>query len=229
MVLEHKITQQTKTLNKQYKHQIMRKLLGLSLTMLIIQCTAFCQHESDTIRTALLIVDIQEFYFPGEGPGLVNAEEASLAAKDVLQIIRDNDLEVVHIRHQSSKGFEIHKNVQPLPKEKVITKTEINSFLGTDLLEHLKGKNINRLVIIGMQTQMCLEAAVRAGHDFGFECIVIEDACATRNLKFGDQEIKAVDVQASTFATIKGGGYAKIIELDLLRENPDKYLFQELE
>jgi len=38
-----------------------------------------------------------------------------------------------------------------------------------------------------MQTQMCVEAAIRAGHDFGFECVVVQDACATRDVKFGDK------------------------------------------
>jgi nicotinamidase-related amidase len=177
------------------------------------------------MKTALLIVDIQNFYFPGEGPGLVHAEEASLAAKEVLQIFREKKQLVVHVRHKSKKGFEIHPNVAPLPEEKVITKEDVNSFRNTDLLEYLKTNNINRLVIIGMQTQMCLEGAVRAAHDFGFECIVVQDACATRDLKFGDKTVKAEDVQTAVLATITDGRYAKVIDLKEFRENRDKYLY----
>ena len=87
---------------------------------------------------------------------------------------------------------------------------------------------LSRLVIIGMQTQMCVEAAIRAGHDFGFECIVISDACATRDLKFKDKIVKAEDVQASTLATITDGGYAEVIDLNSFKENTDKYLIQKL-
>ena len=63
-----------------------------------------------------------------------------------------------------------------------------------------------------MQTHMCLEAATRAAADFGFSCIVIGDACATKDLKFGDKVIKAEDVHYSTLATFKP--YAKVLNTD---------------
>ncbi len=206
----------------------MRILLSLILTILIFHYSVNAQQERDSIKTALLIVDIQNFYFPGNGPGLVNAEQASLVAKEILQIFRDKGQLVIHVRHKSNKGFEIHKNVEPISNEKVITKEEVNSFLKTDLLEYLRSNDINRLVIIGMQTQMCLEAAVRAGHDYGFECIVVQDACATRDLTFGGKVVLAEDVHASTLATISGGGYAKVIDMEIFKEDVDKYLFQDL-
>lgn len=183
--------------------------------------------DVNPVRPALLIVDIQEFYFPSENrPGLVNAEEASLRAKEVLQLFRDQHLPVVHVRHQSSTGFEFNENVRPVEGEKVITKEEVNSFLGTDLLDYLHEKDINRLVIIGMQTHMCLEAAVRAAHDYGFECIVVQDACATKDLKYGDKLVRAEDVHASTLATLQTGGYAKITDLAGFKENPELFLFK---
>jgi len=210
--------------------QAYEKILVLVLALLFFQYSANSQQkENGNIKTALLIVDIQDFYFPGNGPGLVNAEAASLNAKEILEIFREKDQLVVHVRHKSDKGFAIHKNVEPLSDEKVITKEEVNSFQNTDLLEYLKTNNISRLVIIGMQTHMCLEAAVRAGNDFGFECIVIHDACATRDLKFNDKIVKAEDVQISTLATLAGGGYGKVIDLKTFKEHTDKYLQQKLD
>ncbi len=202
----------------------MTKRLSLLITALLFTFTGLCQSKNNPMKTALLIVDIQNFYFPGDGPGLAHAEKASLAAKEVLKIFRDRKQLVVHVRHKSAKGFEIHPNVAPLPEEKVITKEEVNSFQKTDLLEYLKTNNIKRLVIIGMQTQMCLEGAVRAAHDFGFECVVVQDACATRDLKFGDKTVKAEDVQTAILATITDGRYAKVIDLKELKESADKYL-----
>ncbi|MEI7421325.1 MAG: cysteine hydrolase family protein [Prolixibacteraceae bacterium] len=201
-------------------------LLILALLFPLIICA---QTKLDQVKTALLIVDIQDFYFPGEGPGLFHAEEASLAAKEVLGIFRNQKQLVVHVRHQSKKGFEIRANVAPINGEKVITKQEVNSFQKTDLQEYLKSNAINRLVIIGMQTQMCLEGAVRAAHDFGYDCIVVQDACATRDLKFGDKMVKAEDVQTAVLATLKDGRYAKVIDLMDFKENNKKYLFQPTE
>jgi nicotinamidase-related amidase len=207
----------------------MKRISGLLLIILLSQHTVKSQDTGDhNIKTALLIVDIQNFYFPGEKPGLVNAEQASLNAKEILNIFREKNQLVVHVRHQSKKGFEIHKNVEPAANEKVITKQEVNCFLGTDLLEYLKSNDISRLVIIGMQTQMCVEAAIRAGHDLGFECVVIPEACATRDLMFNNRVVKAEDVQTSTLATIADGGYGEIADLKTFKENTDKYLTQKL-
>jgi nicotinamidase-related amidase len=196
----------------------MQKNFCFLIILLFSLSSSAKQQQNDSAKTALLIVDIQNFYFPGDGPGLVNAEAASLAAKQVLQIFREKNLLVVHVRHKSAKGFEIHKNVAPLSSEKVITKESVNSFQGTDLLEYLRSNNVKRLVIIGMQTQMCLEAAVRAAKDFGFECLVVQDACATRDLKFGERTVKAEDVQTAVFATLSDGRYAKVIHLEELNE-----------
>lgn len=186
------------------------------------------QTNNESIKTALLIVDIQNFYFPGDGPGLVGAEAASLVAKEVLQIFRDKKQLVIHVRHQSAQGMEIHKNVEQVSGEKVITKEDVNSFVNTDLLEYLKNNNINRLVIIGMQTHMCLEAATRAAHDFGFECVVIHDACATKDLKFGDRTVKAEEVQTAVLAALSAGRYAKVTDLKNFRENQDNFLFRKI-
>ena len=102
--------------------------------------------------------------------------------------------------------------VKPLPSEKVISKDEVNCFLGTDLSEYLKKLKTDTLVICGMQTHMCVEAATRAASDYGFKCILIHDACATKDLKFGDKIIKAEDVHYSTLSTLKN--YATILNTD---------------
>lgn len=213
-------------MKKHFEFQLTKRL-GLVLMVLLFAIGGKSQTTSNPVKTALLIVDIQKFYFPGDGPGLYHAEEASLAAKEVLKIFRDRKQLVVHVRHKSTKGFDIHPNVAPLQDEKVITKEEVNSFYKTDLLEYLKKNNITRLVIIGMQTQMCLEGAVRAAHDYGFECIVVHDACATRDVNFGGSTVKAEDVQTAVLATLSSGRYADIIDLKYFKDNTDRYLFQQ--
>ena len=108
-----------------------------------------------------------------------------------------------------------------MPGEKVIVKKEVNSFLNTDLLNFLKKNNIKKLVICGMQTNMCLEAATRAASDYGFDCTVIHDACAAKNQTFGGKTVNAEDVHFAALATLKA--YSKILSteeyLDLNKEN----------
>ncbi len=161
---------------------------------------------------ALLVIDVQNFYFPGGRSELVEPEKAAEKAAVAIKAARETGNPVIFVQHKSDSGMEINDLVGPLKGEKVFVKTEVNSFLGTGLKEYIDGLAIDTLVICGMQTQMCVEAAVRAAHDFGYYVCLLHDACATRNLKFGDREVPAADVHASTLATLKS--YAQVLSVN---------------
>jgi len=161
-------------------------------------------------NTALLIIDIQNFYFQGGALPLYEPKKAALNAQKLLNEFRTNKLIVIHVKHNASSGAEIHKLVKPIDGEKIISKNKANSFVNTDLLEYLKENKITNLVICGMQTHMCLEAATRAASDYGFNCTVIEDACTTRDLKYENRIVNAKDVHYSTLSTLNNT-YAKIL------------------
>lgn len=184
----------------------MKRIIFLLYLMIPVLLSA----QSDSTKTALLLIDIQNFYFEGGSSALVNPVPASEKASMILNDFRSDGRLVVHIQHGEGPQSEIHENVRPLPGEKIFVKQEVNSFLNTGLLEYLRENGIKKLVLCGMQTHMCLEAATRAAADYGFECIVIGDACATKDLKFGDKVIKAEDVHYSTLATFRP--YAKVMD-----------------
>jgi len=177
------------------------KSLILSLTLVLIIQSAAAQKDY-----ALLVIDVQNFYFPGGRSELVEPEKAAEKAAVAIGEARANGNPVIFIQHKSAAGMEINDMVKPAAGEKILVKEEVNSFLGTGLKEYIDGLQVDTLVICGMQTQMCVEAAVRAAYDFGYSVILLHDACATRNLKFGDREIPAADVHASTLATLKSYG-----------------------
>jgi nicotinamidase-related amidase len=165
--------------------------------------------QKESSETALLIIDIQNFYFAGGSSELVNPVAASLNAQKLLLNFRKTKQLVIHVQHGDGTGAEIQANVVPLAGEKVIIKHEVNSFLNTDLLAYLNNNGIKKLVICGMQTNMCLEAVTRAASDLGFDCTVIHDACAARNQIFEGKTVKAEDVHLASLATLKA--YAKVI------------------
>jgi nicotinamidase-related amidase len=177
----------------------MKKLI-LSVGIIFI---AVFSLSAQTRHKALLVIDIQDFYFPGGKSALVEPEKAAAKAALLLADFRNRGLMVIHVRHNSEPGGKINDLVKPLPNEKIISKDAVNSFVGTDLLDFLKTNKIDSLVICGMQTHMCVEAATRAASDYGFKCILVHDACATKDLKFGDKTIKAEDVHYSTLSTLK--------------------------
>lgn len=153
-------------------------------------------------KTALIIIDVQEFYFPGGFLPLVAPEAASRNCERVLEKFRDSDGVIVHVGHKVKDQGAFHDHVKPLNGEKVVIKEEVNAFNGTDLTSYLREKGVERLVICGMQTHMCVEGTVRAAYDLGFECILIGDACATKDVNYGSVTVKAVDVHNSTLGSI---------------------------
>lgn len=161
---------------------------------------------------ALLIIDIQDFYFPGGRSELVEPVSAAQKAAEAIDHGRAAGTPVIYVQHKSAAGMEINNLVRPLNHDKVFVKEEVNSFLNTGLTDYLKALGADTLVICGMQTHMCVEAAVRAAHDMGYAVVLLHDACATRNLKFGDREVAAADVHASTLATLKS--YAEVISVE---------------
>lgn len=179
--------------------------------------------------TALLVIDIQNFYFEGGLLPLTKPEEAAAQARRLLDAFRAKHLTVIHVQHVPTSvkivddvpvdpQYRIRPIVAPAPGEKVITKRYANSFRGTDLLDYLRAKGIKKLVIVGMQTQMCVEAAARAAADLGFDVTVVHDACTTHPLEFGGHTAPEIDVHTTALATI-ANGYGRVVSTDeLLKE-----------
>lgn len=173
------------------------------------------------MNTALLLIDIQKDYFPGGKMELVNPLEAAKKAYMLLQCFREHGPQGaarhVHIQHVSLKpdatffisgdrGTDIHDAVAHFEGEPIVQKHYPNSFRETNLLELLKGWGTERVVIGGMMTHMCVDATARAAADFGFQVIVAEDACATRDLKYGETLIPAEHVHKAFLAALKSYG-----------------------
>ena len=154
---------------------------------------------------------------------LVQISEAGQKAGELLAAFRDNSWPTFHIQHLSVRegatfflpdtmGVAIHECIKPVAGEQVIQKHYPNSFRDTALLDELKKAQIERLVICGAMSHMCIDATVRAAFDLGFKCQVIEDACATRNLEFGGQTIAAEQVHGAFMAAL-GSAYAQVLSL----------------
>jgi nicotinamidase-related amidase len=200
------------------------KRISVSGLLFISLLSVNAQQKRNMENTALLIIDVQNDYFPGGKMELKGAEQAGARAKDILMYFRKNNLPVVHIRHldQSKEatfflpgtpGAEINTLVAPENKEKVVIKHFPNSFRETDLLEYLHQNRISNLVITGMMTDVCVESTTRAAFDLGFSNTIIGDATATRDRELEGKTVKAADVQRSFLAGISalGGLYARVV------------------
>ena len=167
------------------------------------------------MNRALLLIDIQNDYFPGGAMELIGSPAAGAQARTLLQAFRRNALPVIHIQHLSTrpgaafflphtKGVEIHSSVAPSQDEIVIQKNFPNSFRETFLHEYLRERYITQLVIGGMMTHMCIDSTTRAAADLGFECFLAGDACATKSFSFGGVTLPAESVQTAFLASLNG-------------------------
>ena len=174
------------------------------------------------MSTALIIVDIQNDYFPNGKMELSNPERAANNAAKVIEWFRQNNKDnIFHVQHIASNpelgfflpdtvGAKLHESVLPLEHESIIVKHFPNSFLKTELESKLKEKGINKVVVVGMMTHMCIDATVRAAVDLGYETTLIEDACATRDLSYQDHVVPAEQVHYAFVSALKGM-YANVI------------------
>ena len=173
---------------------------------------------------ALILVDIQNDYFPGGAMELAGMEPAADNARRLLDRFRDEGRPLFHIQHFSvrpgstffvpdTEGVRTNDRVAPGAGESVIAKHYPNSFRDTPLLESLRGSGIDELLICGAMSHMCIDATTRAAFDHGFACTVAHDACATRDLAFEGRVIRAADVHGA-FMSALAVPYARVASVD---------------
>lgn len=145
--------------------------------------------------TALLIIDFQNEYFSGKLP-IPDGASALHNARRLVAFADESGMAVFHIQHVAAADSPIfakdgdtaklHDSLLPAPHHTLLTKTSVSVFPTTDIDFRLKAANIKTLIIAGLMTHACVEAAARDAVPFGYEVIVAEDACATRDLDTAD-------------------------------------------
>jgi nicotinamidase-related amidase len=176
------------------------------------------------MKTGLILVDIQNDYFPGGRMELAGIEQAGSRAGELLAFFRQKGWPTFHIQHISVRqgasfflpdtdGIKFHECIEPLDGEIVIQKNYPNSFRETPLLQEIERHDVKKLVICGAMSHMCIDATTRAAFDLRFDCAVIQDACATRTLEFGGKRIAAADVHGAFMAAL-GAAYAQVFSLE---------------
>lgn len=101
--------------------------------------------------------------------------------KTLIKEARNNNIEVIYVRHDDgvkqklTKGaldYEIYEEFQPMPNECVFDKNVNSAFRDTGLLEYLHEKDEDTIIIVGLQTDYCIDATVKCGFEHGLKMIV---------------------------------------------------------
>ncbi len=169
------------------------------------------------MANGVLVIDIQQDYFPGGAHPLVEPEAAAEVARSVVDEARARGGRVLHMQHEATEpdatffvagtpGIEIHPLLAPADGEQVIVKHAPNSFIGTGLEATLAQQGIDELTIVGMMSSMCVDATTRAALDLGLSVTVVENGCAAPDLVFQEETVPGRTVHAAFMSALGQAG-----------------------
>jgi len=138
------------------------------------------------LNQTLLIIDAQQQLLDGnkETSPVFNKEQLIKSINTVIEKANESDVPVVFVRdldvaEGEGDGFQIHNEIIIPTDVKVFDKSATNCFYGTGLLEFLKSLHIEHIVIMGCETQHCIDSAVRTATISGFDVTLVGDGHST--------------------------------------------------
>lgn len=147
--------------------------------------------SSVTMKSALLIIDVQNDMFSMEY-GLHEPDKLLSVIEKLIVRSRESGASVIYVQHNSKKGnrfrngtdgWRIHSRIAPSPGDHIIQKTTPDSFYASDLDLVLKSENIERLVICGIQSELCVDTTTRAANSRDYKVTLVSDGHSTFDRK----------------------------------------------
>ncbi|MCO6549076.1 MAG: cysteine hydrolase [Gilliamella sp.] len=178
------------------------------------------------MKQGLIIIDVQNDYFP-TGKFTLNNTELTLQNTLKLQKhFRAQQLPIFYIQHiksdphadffaNGSLGAEIHPSLLPLSNlhEYLVKKTFPNSFYQTELQKKLQQEQIQQMVICGMMSHMCVDSTTRHASELGYQPILIHDACTTCDLEFDGKTIPSQVVHNNFMSALTN--FASVVSCEM--------------
>ena len=167
----------------------------------------------DGNKTALIIIDVQNFYWSNE-----THPEYIANLQRILEDARSRKLYVIHVKHvwgdnPEDKLFDIREEIIPLADEPIVIKRTPGSFYQTNLEELLKSRGIENILITGMQTHLCCDTTTREASARGYQTIVIKEGVRTFDIKgFDGDMIPRETIQYVTLSILQK--FAKCISTE---------------
>lgn len=126
----------------------------------------------------LMVVDTQNVIVT---PALFHYELFVKNVKSLIETARLSETEVIYVQHDDGpgselteglEGYAIYEEFTPRPNEKIFKKKVNSAFQDTGLVAYLENKGEKQVMIVGLQTDYCIDATIKAGFEHHFEMIV---------------------------------------------------------
>ncbi len=145
------------------------------------------------MKKALLIIDIQNDYFPGGSYPLWNSEATLSQIESAIKLAHDSGVAVVHIQHvadesrgiapffnKNTEGVKIHDRIlAAAPGAPIVIKNYADSFYETNLEETLTSLGPEELLVCGMMTQNCVTHTAISKSAETYKVSVLQDCCTS--------------------------------------------------
>ncbi|ADL33320.1 hydrolase isochorismatase family [Butyrivibrio proteoclasticus B316] len=116
---------------------------------------------------------------------------------NIIDAARKNNVEVIYVQHDDGPGtgfsfgdkdFEIADQVAPKENEKIFIKTINSCFGNNDLANYLRESKEKDLMIVGLQTNFCIDASVKSAFERGYKVIIPKGTNSTFDNDYMDRE-----------------------------------------
>eukprot|EP00933_Yihiella_yeosuensis_P078575 TRINITY_DN9016_c0_g2_i1.p1 TRINITY_DN9016_c0_g2~~TRINITY_DN9016_c0_g2_i1.p1 ORF type:complete len:301 (+),score=60.60 TRINITY_DN9016_c0_g2_i1:93-995(+) len=205
----------------------------------LISCNNARSFPLERSKTALVIIDMQnDFLSPDGRVGQHYATTTPVRTgipyvERLLHACREAGMVVAHSRSHrygakvrddlvgtGDKGYEIIDELTPLPGEIVVDKWTFGAFASTPLEEELRARGIDRIILCGVLTNVCIFATASQAVDRFFRVCLVEDACAAFNQEWHDCAIRLIgEPQAKAGHNAQTGLYfGEVTQTDKVEE-----------
>ena len=166
------------------------------------------------MTTALVVIDVQQGMFQIPDFRLHDGEGTVERIAGLVARAREAGVPVFFVQHDGGPddpfhpgkpGFAFHAKLTPRPGDDVTVKHHGSAFNGTDFDAKLKAAGIGTLVVCGMQSEYCVDAAVRGARERNYKVVLVADGHSTCD----SPVLKAKDIIAHQNQTLNGS-YATV-------------------
>lgn len=136
-------------------------------------------------KTALLVIDVQNLLIDEQPYAIA---DRLVAWADMIETARQKGLPVIYIRHtneefvEGSQGWQISSAIAPKETDTILNKAYNSAFKGTDLQAVLIQLGVERLILVGMQTNFCIDVTAKVAFELGYQVGIVKDGTTTTDL-----------------------------------------------
>jgi nicotinamidase-related amidase len=143
------------------------------------------------VSKALIVIDIQNDYFPDGNYPLWNTEVVLERTELAIEAAKAKNIPIVLVQHVAAsptspflraqtQGVEIHPRIRSAaPDAPVVVKTFADSFEKTEFQTTLDKLGVDELLLCGMMTQNCITHTAISKSADGYKVSILGDCCTT--------------------------------------------------